>query len=315
MIRAWLRKILSKYTGIYASRYLVLLIDFMLMSIAFFITWFIRFNFQPIEFANFPILNSYFFVAFIYLVYFLVFQTYVGIIRYTGYIDTIKIFQACVAAVGTIFLGVYFYKVSFHYDSYFMPIGVIVIHALFTLFNLISTRVLFKVVYISLIGETRKGKKNILIYGAGQSGVLTLNTLTADPKSGVSVVGFIDDNHSKKGKSLMGVKIYSPEQVFESIIDKQQVEEVIIAIQNISSNKKSSLVTQFIERNLQVKNVPPIERWINGELSIKQIKSVRIEDLLNREPIKLDAENIYQNISNKTIPTAYISLLASATPR
>ena len=301
MIRAWLRRILSKYTGIYASRYLVLLIDFLLMSIAFFITWFIRFNFQPIEFANFPILNSYFFVAFIYLVYFLVFQTYVGIIRYTGYIDTIKIFQACVAAVGTIFLGVYFYKVSFHNDSYFMPIGVVVIHCLLTMFNLISTRVLFKVVYISLIDETRKGKKSILIYGAGQSGVLTLNTLTADPKSGISVVGFIDDNHSKKGKSLMGIKIYSSEQVLTSVIDKHQVEEIIIAIQNISSNKKSNILAQFIDCNIQVKTVPPINRWINGELSINQIKAVRIEDLLSREPIKLNAENIYYSLSNKTI--------------
>ncbi len=301
MIRAWLRKILSKYTGIYASRYLVLLIDFLLMSIAFFITWFIRFNFQPIEFANFPILNSYFFVAFIYLVYFLVFQTYVGIIRYTGYIDTIKIFQACVAAIGTIFLGVYSYKVSFHNDSYFMPIGVIVIHCLLTLFNLISTRVLFKVVYISLIGETRKGKKSILIYGAGQSGVLTLSTLTADPKSGVEVVGFIDDNHSKKGKSLMGIKIYSSEQVLASVIDKHQVEEIIIAIQNISANKKSNILAQFIDCNIQVKTVPPINRWINGELSINQIKAVRIEDLLSREPIKLNAENIFYSLSNKTI--------------
>jgi FlaA1/EpsC-like NDP-sugar epimerase len=301
MIRAWLRRILSKYTGIYASRYLVLLIDFILMSIAFFITWFIRFNFQPIEFANFPILNIYFFVAFVYLVYFLVFQTYVGIIRYTGYVDTIKIFQASIAASATIFLGAYIYKVSFHHQNYLMPIGVIVIHALFTLFNLISTRVLFKVVYISLIGETRKGKKNILIYGAGQSGVLTLNTLTADPKSGVTVVGFIDDNHSKTGKSLMGIKIYSPAQVFDSVLEKNQVEEIIIAIQNISANKKSNLLTQFIERNIQVKNVPPIERWINGELSLKQIKSVRIEDLLSREPIQLNTENIYQNISNKTV--------------
>ena len=301
MIRAWLRRILSKYTGIYASRYLVLLIDFLLMSIAFFITWFIRFNFQPIEFANFPILNSYFFVAFIYLFYFLVFQTYVGIIRYTGYIDTIKIFQACVAAIGTIFLGVYFYKVSFHNESYFMPIGVIVIHCLLTLFNLISTRVLFKVIYISLIGETRKGKKSILIYGAGQSGVLTLNTLTADPKSGLEVVGFIDDNHSKKGKSLMGIKIYSSEQVLTSIIDKHQVEEIIIAIQNISANKKSKILAQFIDCNIQVKTVPPIIRWINGELSINQIKAVRIEDLLSREPIKLNVENIFYSLSNKTI--------------
>jgi FlaA1/EpsC-like NDP-sugar epimerase len=182
-----------------------------------------------------------------------------------------------------------------------MPLGIVVIHALFTLFNLISTRVLFKVVYISLIGETRKGKKNILIYGAGQSGVLTLNTLKNDPKSGVIVVGFIDDNQSKAGKSLMGIKIYSPENVLDSIIEKQQVEEIIIAIQNISANKKSNLLTQFIERNIQVKNVPPIEQWINGELSIKQIKSVRIEDLLNRAPINLNAENIFQNISNKTI--------------
>lgn len=301
MIRAWLRKILSRYTGIYASRYLVLLIDFLLMSVAFFITWFIRFNFQPIEFANFPILNSYFLVAFLYLVYFLVFQTYVGIIRYTGYVDTIKIFQATIAASATIFLAIYFYKISFHHENYFMPLGIVVIHALFTLFNLISTRVLFKVVYISLIGETRKGKKNILIYGAGQSGVLTLNTLKNDPKSDVIVVGFIDDNQSKAGKSLMGVKIYSPAQVLDSIIEKQQVEEIIIAIQNISPSKKSNLLTLFLERNIQVKNVPPIEQWINGELSIKQIKSVRIEDLLNRAPINLDAENIFQNISNKTI--------------
>jgi FlaA1/EpsC-like NDP-sugar epimerase len=271
------------------------------MSVAFFITWFIRFNFQPIEFANFPILNSYFLVALVYLIYFFTFQTYVGIIRYTGYVDTIKIFQATIAASATIFLAAYFYKISFHHESYYMPIGIIVIHALFTLFNLISTRVLFKVVYISLIGETRKGKKNILIYGAGQSGVLTFNTLKSDPKSGVMVVGFIDDNLSKAGKSLMGIKIYSPEQVLDSIIEKQQVEEIIIAIQNISANKKSNLLTQFIERNIQVKNVPPIEQWINGELSIKQIKSVRIEDLLNRAPINLDAENIFQDISNQTI--------------
>ena len=104
---------------------------------------------------------------------------------------------------------------------------------------------IFKVVYISLIGETRKGKKNILIYGAGQSGVLTLNTLKNDPKSGVIVVGFIDDNQSKAGKSLMGVKIYSPAQVLDSIIEKQQVEEIIIAIQNISPSKKSNLLTKI----------------------------------------------------------------------
>lgn len=159
MIRAWLRRILSRYTGIYASRYLVLLIDFLLVSISYFIAWFVRFNFQTVFFAEYPFFDIYFFVAAVYLVFFFVFQTYVGIIRFTGYVDTIKIFQASIASSATIFLGIYLYKESNHNQTYIMPVAIIVNHTLWTLFNLISTRVLFKVLYVSLIGETHKGKK------------------------------------------------------------------------------------------------------------------------------------------------------------
>lgn len=301
MIRNWLRKLLAKYTGVYASRYLVLFIDAVLLTLAYFFAWILRFNFQYIEFEQYPIFTEYFYVLGIYLICFQIFQTYVGVIRFVGYIDIVKIFQACIAAMAAVFIGVYAYKAILNEPNYVFPIGIIIIHGLFTLLSLSAARILFKVMYISLAGSAARSKKNILIYGAGQSGVLTMTTLQNDPNAGVNVVGFIDDNHGKTGKSLFGVKIYSPAQAFDELIEHKNIEEVIIAIHNISPGKKSELVSKCLERNLLVKNVPPIERWINGELSIKQIKSVRIEDLLNREPIKLDAENIYQNISNKTV--------------
>ncbi len=301
MIRNWLRKLLAKYTGVYASRYLVLFIDTLMLTIAYYFAWILRFNFQFIVFENYPIFAEYFYVLAIYLICFQVFQTYVGVIRFVGYIDIIKIFQACIAAGATVFVGVYAYKEILNEPNYILPIGIIIIHGLFTLASLTFARILFKIVYVSIAGNSLKSKKNILIYGAGQSGVLTMTTLQNDPNAGVNVVGFIDDNQGKTGKSLFGVKIYLPAQAFDDLIEQKGVEEVIVAIHNISPKKKSELVNKCLERNLMVKNVPPIERWINGELSIKQIKSVRIEDLLNREPIKLDADNIFQKISNKTI--------------
>ena len=301
MIRTLLRRILSKYTGVYASRYLVLLIDAILLTISFLFAFLIRFNFQLKEFANYPVFEIYLGVLAVYLIYFQIFQTYVGVIRFVGYVDIIKIFQACIAAISTVFLGVYSHKVIFNHSTYLFPIGVVISQGIYTLFSLTTARVFFKVIYISLAGSEVKNKKNILIYGAGQSGVLTMTTIQNDPNADVNVVGFIDDNEGKTGKKLLGVKIFSSNDAFEKIVGDKDVEEIIIAINNISNDKKSKLVTRSLECNLKVKNVPPIESWINGELSIKQIKSVRIEDLLNRAPIKLDAENIFQNISNQTV--------------
>ena len=168
MIRNWLRKLLAKYTGVYASRYLVLLIDSVLLTISYFFAWILRFNFQYIEFEQYPIFTEYFYVLGIYLICFQIFQTYVGVIRFVGYIDIVKIFQACIAAMSAVFIGVFAYKAILNEPNYVFPVGIIIIHGLFTLLSLSAARILFKVMYISLAGSAARSKKNILIYGAGQ---------------------------------------------------------------------------------------------------------------------------------------------------
>lgn len=298
---ALIRKILSKYSGKYASRWLVLFIDLSLMTIAYLLAWVIRFNFHVDQMSIFEVTKSFYFVIICYLVFFFVFKSYVGVIRHTSMYDTIKILQACSSAAFVIFIGSFTYKEISDYHIFPIPTSVVIMHALLSIFMLISARIVFKAAFITLVGTGEGAKRNVLIYGAGQSGIITLNTLTQDSRSDVNVIGFIDDNSSKIGKTLAGIKIYSAEEALNGMLEKRSISEVILSIQNISSSRKSEIVNRCLEMNVQVKNVPPISRWINGELSSRQIKAVRIEDLLNREPIKLNQENIFNELTGKVI--------------
>jgi FlaA1/EpsC-like NDP-sugar epimerase len=294
-----LKKLLSRYTGKYASRWLVLFIDLSVVYLAYVLAKLIRHNFivSDVEIEHLiqrgPILVGF------YLVSFLAFHSYVGIIRQTSLYDAIKLFQATSVAALAIFI------VSITSEKYFgyifaSPI-IIIIHFLISVYFLITARIFFKTIFITLVGYGEKSKKNVLIYGAGQSGIITLNTLSQDAKSDINVIGFIDDNLSKIGKTLAGIKIYSAEEALNGMLEKRSISEVILSIQNITSIRKSEIVNRCLEMNVQVKNVPPISRWINGELSSRQIKAVRIEDLLNREPIKLNQEKIFNELTGKVI--------------
>jgi FlaA1/EpsC-like NDP-sugar epimerase len=294
-----IQKLLNRYAGKYASRWLVLFIDLCIVYLAYVLAKLIRHNFIISEveidhlFQRGPILVSFYLVSFVAL------HSYVGIIRQTSLYDAIKLFQATSVAALAIFI------VSITAEKYFgyifaSPI-IIIIHFLISVYFLITARIFFKAIFITLVGYGDKSKKNVLIYGAGQSGIITLNTLSQDAKSDINVIGFIDDNLSKIGKTLAGIKIYSAEEALNGMLEKRSISEVILSIQNITSIRKSEIVNRCLEMNVQVKNVPPISRWINGELSSRQIKAVRIEDLLNREPIKLNQENIFNELTGKVI--------------
>lgn len=295
------RNLFNRYTGKYASRWLVLTIDLMLITVAYLISWILRFNFEVGQMSFFEVTNSFYFVAFIYLFYFVLFQSYVGVIRHTSLFDAIKIIQACSAAAISIFIGTLIYVNVLSTEHYPIPTSIVIIHGVLSMFSLVSARIVFKAAFITLVGYGDDLKRNVLIYGAGQSGIITLNTLMQDQRSNVNVMGFIDDNRSKQGKTLAGVKIYSPEEALNSMLDKKHIKEIILSIQNINPQRKAAIVNFCLEKEIEVKNVPPIARWINGELSSKQIKAVKIEDLLNRAPIQLDKENIMNELRSKVV--------------
>jgi len=146
-----------------------------------------------------------------------------------------------------------------------------------------------------------KSNTNILIYGAGDSGFITHSALIKDTKLGFNVVGFIDDNKSKIGKSIDGVMVYSPSILTREFILRNRLKEVIVSIQNISPSKLMEITDNLMAHNVKVKIVPAVDLWIDGELHIGQIKQVKIEDLLERAPIVLDNPVLKSSLKGKVV--------------
>ena len=290
------------YSNRFVSRWMVLLIDVVIVSFAFAVSNLVRFNFDLTVIDLSWTVNQLFWVLNAYLVGFIVFKSFSGIIRHTGVEDAVRLFYASSLATGILVL---MNLVSYRFwPEIIAPnsvgLAVVFINYVFSLFFLVTSRFLFKAVFLAVF-EGGKNKVNVIIYGAGKSGTITRQTLLQDDSLHYNVVGYIDDNPSKIYKSVQGIRVY-PSSVLESdFIEKKDVKEVILSIQNISNIRKRQIIDQCLIHNIKVKNVPPVQNWINGELSSKQIKAVKIEDLLQREEIVLENDNVANEIEEKVI--------------
>ncbi|MFO7939087.1 MAG: nucleoside-diphosphate sugar epimerase/dehydratase [Bacteroidales bacterium] len=282
----------------YTPRWVVFLIDLMICAVSIALAFVLRFNFSiPQTYMQ----SMYFiipFVLFIRSITFLIFRSYAGIIRYSGAKDTERIFL--VSFTGSIMFVILNY-VSYYFikGQFIIPFSIIFIDFFTTVFLLASFRLVTKAVYLEIYNPSRD-KTNIVIYGAGQFGVIAKRTLDRDAGTKMKVVAFIDKNSGNAGKKLEGITIY-PSEVIGQLQEKHQIDKLIIAKEHISSDEKQEVIDLGLEHDIQVLSVPDIDTWINGELSFNQIKEINIEDLLERPPIKLDVQEIKRKTLNKTI--------------
>ncbi len=232
------------------------------------------------------------------LISFLVSKTYKGVVRYTGARDASRIFIVVVSGT-LLLLLVNIITRYFVLGFYLIPHSVVIIDALVTMAIMISTRLAVKAIYFEN-KNPEKQKANVLIYGAGESGIITKRTLDRDAAVKYKVIGFIDDDGKKTGRSLEGVFVFGPDKM-EKLIRDNEVETVIISIQELSPQKKNEIAEKCFELNVRVLNVPPVTKWINGELSLNKLKNLIIEDLLERAPIRLDADKIKKQIEGKSV--------------
>ena len=279
-------------------RWSILIIDVIICAFSLTLAFFLRFNFAsipPQDLKNMPI--DYGMVLGIRFFSFVISKTYKGVVRYTGSKDSMRILLIVLLGSGILFLINFTTRLIM--GVYYIPQSVIIIDALCTMFIMIASRLAVKAIYFERKNPERK-KANVLIYGAGESGIVTKRTLERDVDVKYKVIGFIDDDVKKKGRSLEGVFIYQPDKLAELIKDKE-IETVVISILNISSARKNELVETCLQHHVRVLSVPPVSKWINGELSLNQLKTIEIEQLLERDAIKLDVSLIEQQLQNKTI--------------
>lgn len=283
----------------YASKWLVLAIDIVTISMSFVLSYLIRFN-LTLDFEVGKLLVQLPIVALIALTSFLITGSYKGVVRHTGVRDVYNIFNAiCLSSILSIFMVITNRQYDIM-DDFTIPLSIIIIHSLIAFLALTATRYIFKSLYQNLVRKF-KITKNVLIYGAGESGILTYNAITNHTSSNAAVVGYIDDDHKKIGKSINGVMVYGRHELSEFFLDKKDVSEIIFSIHNIDNAKLRELVEGLVDYPVQVKIVPPVEDWINGELKVSQIKQIQIEDLLNRKPINIKKSKISNALKNQVV--------------
>ncbi len=295
MIIRFLNKISQKY----ASKWLIMIFDLAIVAVTFFMAHFIRFNLR-LEFDPYEVLNQIPFVVAAAFLSFLAVGSHKGVVRFTGFKDVVNIIIG-VNILATILLVVTFYNRKYNLDSYLNLSGsIIYIHLLLNILFLIGFKLFVKSIYHKLMQDFNT-IKNVLIFGAGNSGTITYETITNDPKNGLKVLGFIDDNEQKIGKKINLLNVYSLQKITPDFISKNNIEEVIISIQNIEPVRLLQISGHLFTLGLKVKIVPPVQQWIDGDLNIGQIKDVKIEDLLGREQISIANNALIDEYENQII--------------
>ena len=279
-------------------RWIILILDLFFLTFSLVLAYFIRFDFSLDTVVSSSLVKGIPMYLTVNLLAILITQSYAGIIRHTGLQDGYRI--AYTTTLGIIFTLVVNYVYLFLSGTTMIPLGVIIISYLASLIFLIGYRILVKYVF-SFYSEAVRKKDHVVIFGSAKSGQLTKQIMDSDPKSNVKVVAFLEDDQRKVGKVLNGVKIYDANSTFDRIVREQRVTELIISQANLSLERKNQIVDNCLKYNIKVRSIPPAEKWIRGELSYHQIKSLNIEDLLGRESIVLDSVNVTRELKGQSV--------------
>jgi FlaA1/EpsC-like NDP-sugar epimerase len=281
-------------------RWLVFVIDVTAVLLTFLFSYMLRYNLEPYTF-NFSIASGQaFFVSAIYAAYMLLFKSYSGLIRQTTVKDTFIV--AVTNTVSFISLGIITILCrEFDLNILFnIPLSILVIHFGIITVALIFFRVFIKMFYVFISIPSSK-RKNVIIYGSGETGMIVKRVLETDPKQGYQLKAFIDDNNRLQGKKVDGFPVFSNSVLTREYVEMEGIAVFILAIQNISQAKKKEILESVLKLGLEILEPPSLDKWLNGNLHVKQLQKIQFEDLLGREPISLDLMRINKGLKGKTI--------------
>src|SRR5690554_1267230 len=293
------------FTKRYLPRWIVLLFDLFIVWFAFLLAYILRFNFNISVAAEYLEFEEMIVIVSTYAIVFLSLRTYSGILRHSTTTDIILILFALGNGSALLLL----FSTSLRYltvgSSFYIPYSIILIHFALASNFLLMSRILAKSIYHEWFIK-RDLVKNIMIYGTGRLGEITKKVLMSDNTQRIRVIGFIDNNLFVQFRRLGGIPIFSLNRAFKKIIPNFNISEIVLAIDDEEEklHVKRKIVDKCLPYGILVKEVPSVSKWLNQELSPKEIKAIKIEDLLGRDAIKLDKEKIKEGVKEAVVLVA-----------
>ena len=244
-------------------RWVVLIIDLVISAISFSFACiltdvFLKSIYIPLSHYLMPLGI----VLTIRLLAFRITRSYTGIVRYTSTQDAVRIFLAIALSTSILLTGELIYEFN-SFDTYINP-AVIIMDALIAIFAITGFRIAFKLLYTEYAPFKTGDTQDLIIYGAGEAGIIVKRSVERNIKLGKRVVAFLDDNHRLHGKTVEGIKIYSPEVNLAEILKNPHDAELVIALNELSVIRKKRIIERCLQHKISVKSIPPVNSWING---------------------------------------------------
>jgi len=244
-----------------------------------------------------PVWNTLFFLVIANALVFTSVKTYSGIVRYTGLQDAIRI--AISIGISTVLLFLISKSNTRYLKELVLDNVILILYASFSFLSLISYRIGVKFLF-SYAKNYKMKKKTVVIFGAGDAGVATKRVLENDGQNNIQLLAFIDDDKKKNNKILDGISIISFGDLHQ-FIKEHIVDELVIASFTIGTKRKNEIVDFCLDHDIKVLSVPPYTKWTEGKFNSRQIQTVKIEDLLERDPIVINNQQIRSQIKGKRV--------------
>ncbi|OYU57292.1 MAG: polysaccharide biosynthesis protein [Chitinophagaceae bacterium BSSC1] len=278
-------------------RWMILLLDLSVTKLSLFLAIVIKQNLSLIGIGWKPLINTLLLMGIINTVVFGAMKTFAGIVRYTGLQDAIRIaISIFISSIVLLLFGIYTINST---EEFILNNVVIILYATFSFLGLISYRVFVKFVF-AFSRNYKMQKKYVVIFGAGEAGVATKRVLEHDTQNNISLLAFIDDDKKKNKKVLDGIPIVTLKEL-ANLVKDQPIDELVIASFVISTKRKNELVDFCLDHDIKVLNVPPYSQWTEGSFASRQLRVIKIEELLERETIHIDNEEIRHQIAKKRV--------------
>lgn len=282
-------------------RWTILLLDLLILTWSFTLSYFVakQFNFHEVIRGHFFVYTGVYIGIALPVFFFM--RIHTGLIRYSDTRDMLKIFSAMLIN-SAIYVSVVYLFLGPFLQIRDRQLGLVMLINFFIATSfLIMLRIAVKSIYFMLMRRMRDvDTVRVLIYGADQNAIMAKQALENSTESKFVIVGFIDTNRSKLNSYIERKRVYHVKDL-AVLKDKYAIDQMIFVKDHLGSRDKKVIVERCLRLGIKVLTVPPASEWISGRLRLRQIKNLRIEDLLQRAPIQINNDRICDDLCGKRI--------------
>lgn len=281
--------------------WMVLLADMVIIYMSFTLAFGLvnLFDFQNIDFSQYIIYTGVYCAVALPVVYFG--RLHTGLLRYSNTKDLFRIFAATVTFSGLFYVAMLLFGKAVIGDSVQKFVLILIVNFFICTCLLASLRVFAKSVFFILTRNVYNKKLHrVLIFGSDKNAVLLKHGLESNRDVNYRVEGFIDTDPTRLNSYLEQKKVYKSDSL-ERLVNRKRIDELVVVNEGLDKPNNKEIVERAVGLGLKVLTVPPANQWLSGKLDKKQIKNLRIEDLLQRDPIMIDQTEVRKDLQGKRV--------------